>query len=571
MRTLMLVLLFCGMCDIVLGQDIIGIKKAPISAPPFNTTPRRHTSTGRGGGRIRGKEDTVGANEGISHPHRLQDNDFVINNASALVRPPNSRDLDEEGQIPSTPPEGDNVLDRAVQLLQRLNDRITALHALDEQQLRRLETLEYRLTKIEVQAQEKNEGIKSELREVSQRVRQLDWQNSKMEAMIEAIKLDTNGLKQGQDHIRGVQAGTGEYMANLSGQLLTKQYFTNVMMDFKHETTLPAQAIPQALIASMTNHHQQDEPYEEPLPHDCWDVRKQGHNASGIYRIKPVLSTVPFFVYCQMETKGGGWTVVQNRYEGTVNFYREWQDYKHGFGNIGGEFWLGLEKIHTLTNHKVCELLIELQDFSLENSYAYYTAFAVGTEIEGYPISFLGSYEGDAGDSLIYHAGMKFSTYDMDHDNWHDGNCAESHTGAWWYNGCDTSNLNGRYLNGDLPETFEYKGMYWYDWHGPSYSLMKSRISVRPSNHSHSYLKLNDNKQINKTTKGHGKKIHTVHPLHLQNTTEPTGHKPTVKEVQRQNEGLEDSPPVDEHNQREVHESEYPDPIHPYDHDYFAE
>ena len=78
MRTLMLVLLFCGMCDIVLGQDIIGIKKAPISAPLFNTTPRRHASTGRGGGRIRGKEDTVGANEGISHPHRLHDNDFVV-------------------------------------------------------------------------------------------------------------------------------------------------------------------------------------------------------------------------------------------------------------------------------------------------------------------------------------------------------------------------------------------------------------------------------------------------------------------------------------------------------------
>lgn len=45
--------------------------------------------------------------------------------------------------------------------------------------------------------------------------------------------------------------------------------------------------------------------------------------------------------------------MVQNRYEGTVDFYRDWHDYKHGFGNIGGEFWLGLEKLHTLTNYKV--------------------------------------------------------------------------------------------------------------------------------------------------------------------------------------------------------------------------
>ncbi|KAJ9598149.1 hypothetical protein L9F63_026748, partial [Diploptera punctata] len=63
-------------------------------------------------------------------------------------------------------------------------------------------------------------------------------------------------------------------MAGISGQLLTKQYFTNVMLDFKHETSLPVQAIPQALLAS----YQQDEPHEEPLPHDCWEIQQQGHN-----------------------------------------------------------------------------------------------------------------------------------------------------------------------------------------------------------------------------------------------------------------------------------------------------
>lgn len=69
------------------------------------------------------------------------------------------------------------------------------------------------------------------------------------------------------------------------------------------------------------------------------------------------------------------------------------------------------------------------------------------------------------------------------------------------------SNLNGRYLNGDLPETFEYQGMYWYDWHGPGYSLMKSRISVRSSKHSHSHLRVQDSTLLNnKTTKIQGKK-----------------------------------------------------------------
>jgi hypothetical protein len=53
--------------------------------------------------------------------------------------------------------------------------------------------------------------------------------------------------------------------------------------------------------------------------------------------------------------------------------------------------------IYNILLSQVTELLIELQDFNLDKSYALYSAFAIGTEVEGYSISFLGSYEGDAG------------------------------------------------------------------------------------------------------------------------------------------------------------------------------
>jgi hypothetical protein len=93
------------------------------------------------------------------------------------------------------------------------------------------------------------------------------------------------------------------HMMGLSGHLLTKQHFTNVMLDFKHASASPVRALPQALPTSVNN------PQDQSLPQDCWDVQELGHNTSGIYRIKPYLSSVPFFVYCQLEARGGGWTV----------------------------------------------------------------------------------------------------------------------------------------------------------------------------------------------------------------------------------------------------------------------
>ena len=94
-----------------------------------------------------------------------------------------------------------------------------------------------------------------------------------------------------------------------------------------------------------------------------------------------------------MTTGGGGWTVFQRRMDGSVNFYRNWTDYKNGFGDLNGEFWLGLDKINRLSQSGQKVLRVDLGDFSNNKRHAVYNTFAVSGETEKYKLT-VGSYSG---------------------------------------------------------------------------------------------------------------------------------------------------------------------------------
>ncbi|XP_030765904.1 angiopoietin-related protein 2-like [Sitophilus oryzae] len=220
------------------------------------------------------------------------------------------------------------------------------------------------------------------------------------------------------------------------------------------------------------------------IPTNCaWLKLRNVTVPSGVYLIQPETAERPFPVYCEMQTQDGGWSVIHNRYQGSQDFALGWQDYKNGFGNIAGESWLGLEKIHQLTGSNLNELLIELIDPNNINRFAYYSSFSVGSEEEGYALKVLSGYQGNAGNSLMYHAGSKFSTMDRDQDTWHEGNCAQSHNGGWWYKSCDKSNLNAKYMPGNLPDLMLYQGMYWGEFGGPQVGLLQARMMIRPSSY----------------------------------------------------------------------------------------
>ena len=175
-----------------------------------------------------------------------------------------------------------------------------------------------------------------------------------------------------------------------------------------------------------------------------------------------------------METDGGGWTVFQRRVDGSVYFYRGWSDYEQGFGNLTGEFWLGLSKMHRLTKSRYKQLRIDLGDFDGNFRYANYSSFSVGNSTTDYTLS-LSGYSGNAGDSLSTVSGMRFSTKDRDNDV-SSGSCAIGYSGAWWYANCHASNLNGLYLRGS--HISHADGVEWNTWTGHYYSLRFTEMKL---------------------------------------------------------------------------------------------
>jgi len=216
----------------------------------------------------------------------------------------------------------------------------------------------------------------------------------------------------------------------------------------------------------------------EPM-RDCLAFRNAGYNISGLYLIHMRdIKTVE--VFCDQETDDGGWTIFQRRLNGQTNFYRGWSSYREGFGNPHREFWLGNENIYLLTYQAEypsgSELRIDMEDWSYQKYFAKYTAFLIDNEGEKYKLHVNG-FSGNAGDSLAGHNGYMFSTYDADNDV-SGSSCASTYRGAWWYNSCHHSNLNGEYRW--FGETVPYaRGVIWYAYQDHYYSMKSVEMKVR--------------------------------------------------------------------------------------------
>ncbi|XP_041451848.1 ficolin-1-like [Drosophila obscura] len=153
-----------------------------------------------------------------------------------------------------------------------------------------------------------------------------------------------------------------------------------------------------------------------------------GPRSHGIYTV--ILPSIdPFKVSCDENIADPGWTVIARRTNGELNFLRNWMEYKSGFGDLRGDFSIGLDAI---TKSQTQELYVHLEGFKGNTRFARYDEFYIESENDLYRMSKLGAYTGYAGDSMYKCTNQQFTTYDRDNDR-SGGNCGTKHVAIGIY------------------------------------------------------------------------------------------------------------------------------------------
>ncbi|XP_066271538.1 microfibril-associated glycoprotein 4-like [Branchiostoma lanceolatum] len=326
------------------------------------------------------------------------------------------------------------------------------------------------------QLQNKTDSIDGQLQQLAQQEMAELQSEVDLKATVEALQATVSSqdsiIQQQAAALQQLQGTLQQQTSSLQQLETTNLQQTSSLQQL--ETTLQQQA---STILQQANSLQQLEDKVNGA-RDCQELFNTGHTTSGVYTIYPDGGgRSPIHVYCDMDTDGGGWTLFQKRQDGSVNFYRDWQAYKTGFGDLRGEFWLGDDNLARLTAQDVYELRVDLEDFEGNSAYAKYSSFRVEDEIHKYRLTVEG-YSGTAGDAMTMHNSQFFSTLDKDNDSTGSYHCAQTYKGGWWYNRCHDANLNGLYHGGQHQSAAD--GVNWQQWKGNYYSLKHTEMKIRP-------------------------------------------------------------------------------------------
>nr|XP_055190836.1 angiopoietin-2 isoform X2 [Nyctereutes procyonoides] len=286
-------------------------------------------------------------------------------------------------------------------------------------------------------------------------------------------------IKEEKDQLQVLVSKQNSIIEELEKQLVTATVNNSVLQKQQHDLMETVHSLLTMISPSNSPKDSFVAKEEQIIFRDCAEVFKSGLTTNGIYTLTFPNSTEEIKAYCDMETSGGGWTVIQRREDGSVDFQRTWKDYKVGFGNPSGEHWLGNEFVFQVTNQQPYVLKIHLKDWEGNEAYSLYEHFYLSGEELNYRIHLKG-LTGTAGKiSSISQPGNDFSTKDADNDKCI-CKCSQMLTGGWWFDACGPSNLNGMYYP-QRQNTNKFNGIKWYYWKGSGYSLKGTTMMIRPA------------------------------------------------------------------------------------------
>ncbi|XP_037721506.1 fibroleukin-like [Drosophila subpulchrella] len=186
----------------------------------------------------------------------------------------------------------------------------------------------------------------------------------------------------------------------------------------------------------------------------------------GISPFTAVFEDIPFV--------GSGWMVIQRRFDGKVNFtVTNENSYVDGFGDLNGDFWIGVKAIHQLTSSHRHELFVQLVDFDDVTAYARYDNFCVGNKESRYELKSLGNYSGNAGDALRAHEKNLFIKWE----------CPEHSSFFWWKADRIQCVLNGPFSTTKQVLYDDAKrGIWWGSWYlgNKRFTLKSCKMLIRP-------------------------------------------------------------------------------------------
>uniref|UniRef100_A0A2K6U2C6 Angiopoietin 2 n=1 Tax=Saimiri boliviensis boliviensis TaxID=39432 RepID=A0A2K6U2C6_SAIBB len=359
----------------------------------------------------------------------------------------------------------ENIMENNTQWLMKVLNQTTRLE---------LQLLEHSLS---------TNKLEKQILDQTSEINKLQDKNSFLEKKVLAMEdnhiVQLQSIKEEKDQLQVLVSRQNSIIEELEKKLVTATVNNSVLQRQQHHLMETVNN----LVTMMSTSNPAKSPIvarEEQISfRDCAEVFKSGHTTNGIYMLTFPNSTEETKAFCDMEAGGGGWTIIQRREDGSVDFQRTWKEYKAGFGDPSGEYWLGNEFVSQVTNQQRYVLKILFKDWEGNEAYSLYEHFYLSSEELNYRIHLKG-LTGTAGKiSSISQPGNDFSTKDADNDRCI-CKCSQMLTGGWWFDACGPSNLNGMYYP-QRQNTNKFNGIKWYYWKGSGYSLKATTMMIRPA------------------------------------------------------------------------------------------